>query len=142
MLRITSFSVGYAGTYDSYGTKINMKAVLEVTENPIVLRKQAEWCDGKVVMDYAYPPDQPQTAVGNYVYEEYDYMHIGWLLPFSIAGHTYKLLLEYQDSVTGNIHSAEAETRFFKPIEIIGIVGGIGLAIGIPVAYYMIKKRK
>ena len=148
MLKITNFSIGYAGLYEAIsgkpdsGTKINIKAVVEVTEIPIVLRKHIEWCDGKVVMDYTYPSNQSETNVGTYVYEETDYMHINWLLPFSISGHIYKLLFEYQDSVTGNIYSAEAETRFFNPIEVIVIVGGIGVAIGITVVYYKTKKLK
>lgn len=144
LLSITEFSVGYARTYkmdSGLGTRINIRAVLEVTENPLVLRKQMEWCDGKVVMDYSYPPDQPATDVGTYIYEETDYAHISWLLPFSF-GHTYKLRLDYEDTVTGDTHSAEAETRFFKPDEILVIVLGVGTAIAVPVAYYLLKRRR
>jgi len=126
-LTFKSFSVGYAGIYDTYGTKINIRIELVVSK-PIILKKQQEWCDGKTVLDYSYPTNQPRTEVGTYVYEEKDYAHIPFRLPFSLLGHMYKIRFEYLDTTDNLTYSVEAQARFFTPEEIMALA--LGTAAG------------
>jgi hypothetical protein len=143
MLKINSFSVGYAGTYEAVsgvpnsGTKINIKAIMEVVDTPITLKKQQEWCDGKVVMDFAYPADQPATPVGTFTYEENNYSHVPFALPFSLLGHGYKLRFDYDTNYV------EAEARFFVPNEVMALAGiGIAVPAIILIGIYVYRKRK
>lgn len=116
-LVIESFSVEYAGTYPmngEEGTKINMKFIANILK-PIVLTRQSEWCDGKEVMNYLYPPDQPISEPGEYVKEETDYMHIPWVLEFKPMGHNYEIEFEYRVMETGEIETARASAIFYVP---------------------------
>jgi hypothetical protein len=139
-LTVKSFTVEYAGVYDTYGTKVNIRAELVVSRR-IILRRQQEWCDGVSIMDYGYPEDQPPTEPGAYVYENIDYPHVPFRLSFTPLGHVYRVRWEYLDTADQAIHSAEAETRFFAPGELpVLILGGAAAILILALAVAKLRK--
>jgi len=146
-VRIEGFSVTYAGTYGhtgpedpNRGTKINYYIVL-VVMMPIKLVKQTEWLDGTPIMDSAYPSSQPTTQPNSYIYNETNYAHIPYILPFSLLGHEYKVKFEYMDIETNQLKNVQATTRLFTPTELVLIasssIGTIGLIV-----YAILRLRK
>lgn len=130
---IKSFSwkpVGTYGTNATKGTKIDIKVEFDVTKS-IRLMRQIEAVDGRQVMDYYYPPDQPITSPGAYTYQETNYAHVPFLLGFNPVGHIYKIAWEYVDVETNMSLSIQTQARAFCLREMVfdGILGA-GAVLG------------